>query len=267
MAMPPSRFWQDLTHEDFTRLDPERTVVLLPVAAIEQHGPHLPVSVDATLNAGVLAAALDLLPQSLPLLVLPAMPVGKSDEHIAFPGTLTLSAETLIRLWTEIGDSVARAGLRKLVLFNAHGGQPQVMDIVARDLRLRHRMLVAAVNWFAFGLPPGLFTPEEEAHGIHAGDIETSMMLHLRPDLVRTGRLANFRPASLDLAKDYRHANFLGPTPIAWAAQDLNPAGACGDASLATAEKGAAAVAHAAAALAALLDEVSRFPLGHLKDR
>lgn len=267
MTMPPSRFWQDLTSQDFTRLDAEATVVLLPVAAIEQHGPHLPVSVDATLNAGVLAAALDLLPATLPLLVLPALPVGKSDEHIAWPGTLTLSAETLTRLWTEIGDSVFRAGLRKLVLFNAHGGQPQVMDIVARDLRLRHRMLVVAANWFSFGLPPGLFTAEEEAHGIHAGDIETSMMLHLRPDLVRRGQVANFRPASLDIAKDFTHANFLGPTPIAWATQDLNPDGACGDASIATPEKGAATVDHAARALVALLAEVSRFPLGHLKDR
>ncbi len=267
MPLPPSRYWQDLTTEDFTRLDPAACVALLPVAAIEQHGPHLPVSVDATLNAGVLDAAIALLPADLPLLVLPAMPVGKSDEHIAFPGTLTLSAETLTRLWTEIGDSVFRAGLRKLVLFNAHGGQPQVMEIVARDLRLRHRMLVVTANWFSFGMPPGLYAAEEEMHGIHGGDIETSMMLHLRPDLVRRDLLSHFRPASIGLAREYRYANFLGPSPIAWATQDLNAEGACGDAAGATAEKGAATLAHAAAALAAMLEEVSRFPLGHLKDR
>lgn len=266
MAMPPSRFWQDLTHEDFTRLDPERTVVLLPVAAIEQHGPHLPVSVDATLNAGVLAAALDRLPASLPLLVLPAMPVGKSDEHIAFPGTLTLSAETLIRLWTEIGDSVARAGLRKLVLFNAHGGQPQVMDIVARELRVRLGMMAVAANWYSFGTPEGLFPAEELRHGIHGGSVETSMMLHLRPDLVRREHLRNFRSLGQDMAGDYR---LLGPTlatgKLAWQTEDLNPEGACGDATDADAGRGAKLVDHAARQFVALLQEVRRFPLDRLR--
>ena len=152
------------------------------------------------------------------------LPVGKSDEHLAFPGTLTLSAETLGRLWTEIGESVARAGVRKLVLFNSHGGQPQVMEIVARDLRVRLGMLAVAYSWYAAGVPPGLFADEEVRLGIHAGAIETSMMLHLRPDLVRMdarGRLraadgrdggARLSPPVADRARQARLAG-AGPAP------------------------------------------------------
>jgi len=118
----------------------ERIVAILPVAAIEQHGPHLPLGVDAIINEGIVRAAMPLMPDSV--LVLPTMEIGKSNEHQAFPGTLTLSAETLIRLWTEIGDSVARAGVRKLLIFNSHGGQTGLPEVVATDLRARLGMIV-----------------------------------------------------------------------------------------------------------------------------
>ena len=167
-----------------------------PVAAIEQHGPHLPVEVDTAINRGILARAMELLPTDLPVTVLPAMPIGKSNEHISYPGTLTLSAETLIRLWTEIGESVARAGVRKLVLFNSHGGQPQIADIVARDLRVRRDMFVVTASTYALGRPAGLFPAAELKHGIHGGSVETSIMMHLHPDLVRRDKLANFRVRS-----------------------------------------------------------------------
>ncbi len=140
---PLPRRWQDLAWTDFATLSPD-TVVVLPVAAIEQHGPHLPVSVDATINQGILTAALALLPAEAPVLVLPAQVVGLSVEHTKFPGTLTGSAETLLALWTEIGESVARAGVRRLVIFNSHGGQPQLVDLVCRRLRIRERMFAAA---------------------------------------------------------------------------------------------------------------------------
>src|SRR5882757_9215295 len=175
-ASMPSRLrrqWVEMTTEDFQESDMASAIAILPVAAIEQHGPHLPVEVDTAINRGVLARAMELLPADLPVTVLPAMPVGKSNEHAAFPGTLTLSAETLIRLWTEIGESVAAAGIRKLVIFNSHGGQPQIMDIVARDLRARRRMLVVAVNYWGLGLPNGLFPETELTHGLHGGSVET----------------------------------------------------------------------------------------------
>ena len=165
------------------------------MAAIEQHGPHLPVEVDAAINRGVLARAMELVPADLPVTFLPAMPIGKSNEHISYPGTLTLSAETLIRLWTEIGESVARAGVRKLVLFNSHGGQPQIADIVARDLRVRRDMFVVTASTYALGRPAGLFPADELKHGIHGGSVETSIMMHLRPDLVRRDEARQFPPA------------------------------------------------------------------------
>jgi creatinine amidohydrolase len=265
MSSRPRRLWQDMTTEEFGGAGAERWIALLAVGAIEQHGPHLPLCADACINQGILARALELLPEQMPVTVLPPMPVGKSNEHLAFPGTLTLSAKTLIRLWTELGEAVARAGVRKLVLFNSHGGQPQVMEIVARDLRVRLGMLVVAYSWYAAGVPPGLFPDHEVRYGIHAGAIETSMMLHLRPDLVRMERAANFVPVMAELAGHYRLLSPIGAGKLAWQAQDLHPSGACGDATNADAARGHQLVEHAAQALVALLEEVDRYPLANLK--
>ena len=138
------------------------------------------------------------------------------------------------------------------MLFNSHGGQPQVMDIVARDLRVRLGLLVVAYSWYAAGLPPGLFPDHEVRHGIHAGAIETSMMLHLRPDLVRMERAADFAPLMAEMAAHYRLLSPTGPGRLAWQAQDLHPSGACGDATNADAERGRRLVEHAAQALVGL---------------
>jgi creatinine amidohydrolase len=267
MTSMPRRRWQDMTTEAFAQLDAGQVIAVLPVAATEQHGPHLPLSTDARINQGVLERALELMPDDLRVTVLPMLPVGKSNEHLAFPGTLTLSAETLIRVWTEIGDSVARAGIRKLMLFNSHGGQLQVMDIVARDLRVRHGMVVVAYSWFSTGVPEGLFGDGEIRHGIHAGAIETSMMLFLEPDLVDMSRAANFCPLMTELAADYRHLSPTGAGRLAWMAQDLHPSGACGDASDADAERGQALIEHAAQSLIALLREIDRYPLTRLRSQ
>ncbi|HLI10751.1 MAG TPA: creatininase family protein [Alphaproteobacteria bacterium] len=261
------RFWQDMTTEDFAGLDAARVVAVLPVAAIEQHGPHLPLAVDAILNDGILKRTLELLPPSFPVTVLPALPIGRSDEHGDFAGTLSLSPETVIRLWSEVGDGVAKAGLRKLVLFNSHGGQPQLLDIVGRQLRIRHKMLVVQVNAYRLVDASGMFEESEIKHGIHGGAIETSMMLHLRPDLVRVEKIGNFMPASLRLAKDYAHVQAHGRVPFSWLTQDLNAAGACGDATQASAARGRELIEQAAQSFRAILEEASRMPLDVLKDR
>ena len=270
----PSRFWADLSTRDFAALaaSPQvgQAVAVLPVAAIEQHGPHLPVSVDATLVDGIVAASLPHLPAGLPVLFLPTQAVGKSNEHIRFPGTLTLSAETTIRLWTEIGESVARAGLRKLVLFNSHGGQVGVMDIVARDLRTRCEMLVVSTNWFTLPLGDevdGQFSAEEHRFGIHAGDIETSMMLALAPQRVDMGQARDFRSTSQDRAAKYPILGNGRSAKLGWQMQDYNPQGAAGNATLATAEKGRAVVDAAGRQLALLLQEVSQLPMSTLVDQ
>jgi creatinine amidohydrolase len=262
----PRRRWVEMTTAEFSALPPD-TVAVLPVGAIEQHGPHLPVYVDACLNEGVVARAMALIPAELPITFLPMQAVGKSNEHLAFPGTLSLSAETLIRLWTEIGESVHRAGVRKLVLFNSHGGQPQIMDIVARDLRVRLEMFVVCASSYSFGTPAGLFSDDELKHGIHGGSVETSMMLALRGDLVQMDKAADFVPLSLTMEKEYRYLTPEGKIGFAWQTQDLHPSGACGNAGDADAERGAKCVEHAAHGLAALLAEVHRYPLANIKSR
>ena len=273
MALP-SRFWSDLSTREFARLQSSGAaadvVAVLPVAATEQHGPHLPVSVDATLVDGIVAASLPHLPAELPVLFLPTQAVGKSTEHIRFPGTLTLSAETTIRLWTEIGESVARAGVRRLVLFNSHGGQVAVMDIVARELRTRCELIVFSANWYDLPLGDevtGRFPPQEHRFGIHAGDIETSMMLALRPQAVDMAQAQDFRSSSQDRAQRFALLGNGRSAKLGWHMQDYNPQGAAGNAALASADKGGAVVEAAGRQLAQLLQEVAQVPLSTLVDR
>lgn len=267
MTTLPRRQWREMTTREFAALDAARVIAILPVGSIEQHGPHLPVGVDSTINETILGRALELLPPTLPVTVLPMTYVGKSDEHLAFPGTLTLGAETLVRVWTEIGESVARAGIRKLVIFNSHGGQPQLVDVVARELRVRCRMFVVAASTYRLGRPPGLFPEAELKHGIHGGSVETSIMLHARPDLVHQNEAKNFESLSVRMERDFRLLTPEGAIGFGWQTQDLNPDGACGNALDADADRGRRVVEHAARALAELLAEVDRFPLDTLRDR
>ena len=259
--------WQDMTTTEIDAIaDWTEVVGLLPVSAVEQHGPHLPLATDYYINDGILRHALTLLPPALRVLILPSCPVGDSLEHTAFPGTLTLRPETVMALWGDIAAAAARAGLRKLVIFNSHGGQTQLVDLVAQRLRHSHGMLVARANYFAFGLPAGLFSPTEEAHGLHGGAIETSIMLHLRPDLVRQDALQDFVSTGNGFSSDYRQLGVEAPVGFAWAAQDLNVAGACGNAADADREKGRAVVEHVGRGLAELLEDMRRCPLEVLRD-
>jgi len=255
-----SHHWWDLTTEEFSGLDKSRMLALLPVCAVEQHGPHLPVRVDAEINAGILARALQLIPGDLPLLVLPAQNVGKSDEHLAFPGTLSINYETLGRLWFDLAESVHRAGCRKIIFFNSHGGQPQLLDIVCRDLRVRLEMLAVNCAWYNMTEMSDLFDAQELRHGIHGGAVETSIMLHLHPDLVNMQRARNFVSRSIAVEAENAVLRVEGSTGIGWQTQDLNAAGACGDATRATAALGKELVERAAKGLAALVADVARYP-------
>jgi creatinine amidohydrolase len=268
-----SRFWADLTTCDFAQLDLARTIAVLPVAATEQHGPHLPVSVDTVLADGVVAASLAHLPDDVTVLFLPTQAVGFSPEHDRFAGTLTLKIETIIRLWTDIGESVAAAGIRKLVLFNSHGGQVSVMDIVARDLRARRNMLVYSVSWFNLPLPDeqghdlnAQFSAGEHRFGIHAGEIETAMMLALDGAHVDMTQARQFASSSQQRAKTYPILGNGKSAKLGWQIQDYNPTGAVGNAAAATADKGRAVVDAAGRSLAALLIELDHLPLSTLVD-
>lgn len=257
------RYWSQLTTRDFAALDVAATVAVLPLGATEQHGPHLPLGVDTVLADGIVAASLPLLPADLPVLFLPTQQIGLSPEHARFAGTLTLSAETVIRMWKEIGAGVARAGVKKLVLFNAHGGHVGAMDIVARELRAEHGLIVYSVSWF--NLPLGdagaQFGAGEHRFGVHAGDIETSMMLALAAQQVRMAEAKNFRSTSEQRAADYAILGNGKSAKLGWAMEDYNPQGAAGNAAAATAARGQAVVDAAAEQLALLLAEVSRLPL------
>ena len=269
----PSRFWADLSARQFSRLakDPaiSQVVAVLPVAATEQHGPHLPVSVDTTLVEGVVAAAMPHMGDDLPVLFMPTQAVGKSNEHIRYPGTLTLSAQTLISVWMELGACVARAGIKKLVLLNSHGGQVSVMDIVARDLRSAHDLIVFSTNWYTLPLADevmGLFPPEEHRFGIHAGDMETSMMLALREKYVDMPQARKFESGAQARSNHYALLGNASAAKLGWQIQDYNPMGAAGNAAAATAEKGQALIDSAGVQLARLLQEVSDLPLSTLID-
>lgn len=264
-SMPmPSRYWADHTSESIAAMDRERVVALLPLAATEQHGPHLPLSTDTLIAEGLVRATVARLPEALPLLVLPTVSVGKSNEHARYPGTLTLSLATLMSLWGEIAAGVVASGIKRLVLFNSHGGQANAMDIAVRDLRERHGILTVAVSWGALGLPAGLFDEHEVRHGIHGGAIETSLVLALAPQLVRTERLQRFGSLTETLERENQYLSITPRGKIGWQTQDLSPLGACGDASAASAAKGVALIEHTSARLAELLAEVHAYDLARL---
>ncbi|UWQ90864.1 creatininase family protein [Rhodobacteraceae bacterium M382] len=253
--------WADQKAPTFRSL-PKDLVAVLPIGATEQHGPHLPVSVDSDLTEAVVSRSLEHLAPEQNVLVLPTLTITKSGEHDNHPGTLSLSAETLLATLHDIGASVARARVDRLVLLNGHGGNTAVLDIVARDLRITHDMIVATCSWFGFADYADLIAPSALSVDLHAGDIETSAMLAERCDQVDMAQARNFIP---EMRAWQQMNRFIGLTSEAarpgWIIDDLNADGACGDASAATVEKGEKILSTAAANFALFLDEFSRFDL------
>jgi creatinine amidohydrolase len=264
----PKRNWMEMTWQDVAGAGAAtvRWIAVLPLAAVEQHGPHLPLGVDTYIAEAYLARVAKILPDDLPVTFLPVQRVGVSAEHLSFPGTLTHSAATAIAAWTELGESLARAGVRKLVLVTSHGGNVAAMELVARDLRVRLGMLAVTVGWHRFGYPDRVFAGEEKKHGIHGGDIETSLMLAAMPDTVRMDQAANATPATIAMAHEFKWLGAYRPAGFAWMTQDLNPTGAVGDATQASAAKGTATLELGAKAFVELLAEVDRFDLARLRE-
>ncbi len=261
-------YWASHTSPDLAALVDERTIAVLPVGAIEQHGPHLPLGVDADIVRGLVAAVvekLDAAESSPRVLFLPTMAIGKSSEHEDFAGTLSLSAGTLMRVWSEIAASVARAGVRRMVFFNSHGGQVAPMEIVARDTRIKHNMLTVACNWFALGLPEGLIGDHESTFGIHAGELETSMMLALHPHRCIMERAENFVSEAETIRRQSRQLASSAGGRLGWKMGDLNRAGACGNAAAATVQTGSAAIDYVADRFIELLHDVHAFSLDRLE--
>jgi creatinine amidohydrolase len=266
MKPPASRYWIDLATSDFAGIDRARLVALLPLGATEQHGPHLPLSVDSRICAALVKRVVDRAPAALPLSILPMLHVGVSPEHADFPGTLTLSAETMIAVLAEIGASVAAAGVKKLAFVNAHGGQPQVLDIVAQRLRREAGLLVFPLNAYRYFQPEDALPAEETQHGIHGGAVETSLMLAIAPEAVRRQAARPFPSLSADMARRFKHLRPFGRVAgFGWQAQDLNPAGAVGDPTLASAAIGEKLLDRAAGTLLAVLGEIDALDPAVLK--
>jgi creatinine amidohydrolase len=262
--MLPTKFWAEMSWRDFAAADMSSAVAVLPVAAIEQHGPHLPVGVDTFINEGYLARAVARVPADWPVLFLPVQSIGKSNEHLEYPGTLTFSHETLIRAWFEIGESVARTGCRKILFVNSHGGNVPVIDIVARELRVRCKMLAVHAAWHRLGFPDGMFSAKERAHGIHAGDAETSLMLAFKPHTVKMSEARNFESLAETVERECQQLRVTQPIGFGWMSSDLNPLGAVGDAANANAERGDALADSGAEKFIDLLRDVLAFDLSRL---
>jgi creatinine amidohydrolase len=252
--------WADLTATDFAALDRAQAVAILPIGAIEQHGPHLPLSVDRDLTLAVLTRALPLIDPALIVLALPVQAIGKSTEHLAWPGTLSLSADTLLRVLQDIAASVRRAGVPRLLILNGHGGNRALLELACRDLRADLGLVTAHVAWDDLA-GVGAVTGEDEArNGLHAGDVETSAMLAAHPALVRMDRAKDFGSAHLGWQAAHPDLG-LGAAPLrpGWLMGDLNPQGAVGNAAAATAAKGEALLTNAARNLARLVADFARF--------
>lgn len=247
--------WAAFRAPELAAGDPDRVVAVLPTAAIEQHGPHLPVGTDTMIAEGMLAAVRAACPDDLEPRILPVQAVGKSNEHLWARGTLSLTAETALRAWTEIGLSVARAGIRKIIIVNSHGGNLDLVSILSRELRVQAGMLAVKCQWGSFGHPEGMFPPEELAFGIHGGDVETSLMLALRPDTVDMHAAKAFHSTAQDGGIPP-----IGPISYGWVASDLSDDGTVGDASRATAAKGEATIAHQVAGFIRLLRQTAETP-------
>ncbi|MEM7686372.1 MAG: creatininase family protein [Pseudomonadota bacterium] len=243
--------WADYRTTEYVGIDPMKTIAILPTAAIEQHGPHLPVGVDTMINAGMLDVLRSHCPEELDIRILPIQAVGKSNEHLHAPGTLTLTAETALRAWVEIGLSVRRAGVRKIVIVNSHGGNLDLISILSRELRVQAGMFAVKCQWGAFGHPEGMYSEFERNFGIHGGDVETSLMLAFRPETVDMSHATQFRSTA-----ETSTISPIGPISYGWIASDLNRDGTVGDASLATADKGHATAEHQVAGFIELLRKV-----------
>ncbi len=246
----------DLAAAEFNEIDVTRIIAVLPTAAVEQHGPHLPVGTDTLIATGMLAETAKLPPRVAELRVLPVQAVGKSNEHVWARGTITLSAATALKAWTEIGESIRRSGIRKLIMVNSHGGNLDLVSIVARELRVKFGMLVVKCQWGSFGHPDGMYSAHERQFGIHGGDVETSLMLHFRPELVDMSQARNFTSTA--------ESDPVSPTGVVsygWSARDLSNFGVVGDASAASSNKGQETAQHQALGFSRLADTVAAMPL------
>ncbi len=254
--MRDTRYLPNLTWTEIRDLEKAEGVVVLPIGAIEQHGPHLPTATDALLAERITALALARLPEAARVWRLPVQSYGKSNEHLGFPGTISMRAETLMMVARDIAVSVATSGFRRLCFVNAHGGNTALLAMMAREIRAETGLMVFNTTTNAGSPDPVDISPLEASFGIHANDWETSLVLHLEPDLVHMERAVKHYP---DLDPNTGVGLTQGAAVTAWLTRDWSPTGVFGDATAATPERGAARLEAAVVALSRTLQEISRF--------
>ena len=254
--IPDARVFAYLNWKQVDGLPRDQTLLVLPTGAIEQHGPHLPLATDTLTSSLLLGRALQLLPSDLHIYALETVCYGKSNEHIGFPGTLSLSASTYMAVLRDIGASLAAAGFRKLLFFNTHGGNTALNDVMARDLRAEFGLRTFHMGGSAGATFDGL-NPQEAKYGFHAGELETAWLLAATPELVDTSAYTANYIAHLDdnaiLSPERGAVNF------AWLTRDIAASGVLGDPRPATAENGETWIAACAAKAAAALEAAYRY--------
>ena len=255
--IPDARNFAYLNWKQVDALPRETTLLVLPTAAIEQHGHHLPLATDTLINNLLLGHALAKLPADAPVYALPPVHYGKSNEHIGFPGTLSVSSSTFMAVLRDLGASLSSAGFRKLALYNTHGGNTALIDVMARDLRAEFKLRTFALHGSG-GIKFEGLKPQERAYGFHAGEVETAFLLAAAPELVdRSAYTANY---IADVAKPEMLLPENAPATFAWLTRDISASGVMGDPRPATAENGARWLEEAASRLAAALEAMTRFP-------
>jgi creatinine amidohydrolase len=258
--IPDARNFAYLTWKQVDALPRAATLLVLPTAAIEQHGHHLPLATDTLINNLLLGKALEQIPAGLPIYALPPVCYGKSNEHAGFPGTLSVSAQTFIAVVRDLGASIADSGFKKVVLYNTHGGNTSLVDVLARDLRAEFGLRTFSLFGSAGAAFEGV-SEQERTYGFHAGEIETAYLLHGAPELVHPEEYTTNYIARVDqpelLKPEGSGANF------AWLTKDIAPSGVMGDPSAATAENGERWSNHAAARIAEILVAMYHFEPRH----
>ncbi|MFS0724412.1 creatininase family protein [Paenibacillus sp. 1P07SE] len=255
------RFLPRLTYREIAGLPKEEALLILPIGAVEQHGPHMPVMTDALIGEAVLTRTMEVLPEEAKVWLLPPLAYGKSNEHLDFPGTISLSAASLQGVISDIAASVAQAGFRRLVLFNTHGGNTDLLNVAAREIRISTGLMVFSLSPGSLGAAHDLLSDEEKEYGIHAGDYETSLVMAIKPDWVHDDQLVREIP-------DLSGLDFLtleGRIRFAWVMSDISSSGALGDATQATPAKGELILERCAATLAQALQELAMFEIGQVR--
>lgn len=246
------------------KADTSDWIAVLPLGAHEQHGPHLPFETDTIIATGIAERLAQAVDAASPVTFLPVEPIGYSVEHMDFEGSRTLTWDEAIQRWLGIGEALAAQGIRKMLILNAHGGNSPLMTVVATELRIRCAMLCVVTSWTRFITPGSIVSGDEKAFGIHGGEIETSVMLALAPDLVKMENAKNFDSFQVELVRDAIHLRAYGPHAFGWKMKDLNKQGVTGDASRATAETGEKLLSQAITGLCELIDDMEAFDMAHL---